>query len=74
MNKTFPQTANACFAINGTDQTVTLEGVPFDWNPAIGDRDVQAATAVATWFGNNVDASVTLTLIWVESAPRKIPA
>ena len=71
---TFPQTASACFAIGDTDQNVTIEGVAFDWNPEAGDRDMQAATAVAKWFGENCDATVTLTLIWVTCSPVKIAA
>jgi len=72
--KTYPQSASACFAINGTDQNVTIEGVPFDWNPEHGDRDSQAAFAVAKWFGENERSDLALTLIWVESGPRSVAA
>ena len=69
---TFPQTASACFQIGCSDQTVTVEGVPFDWNPDNGDRDSQAALAVATWIGeNNASHGKPVTLIWVEAGPRK---
>lgn len=71
---TFTQTASACFAIGGTDQNVTIEGIAFDWNPESGDRDMQAATAVARWFGENCDATVSLTLIWVTCSPVKAAA
>lgn len=63
---TYPSTADACFLIAGTDQTVTLEGVPFDWNPdAPFDRDLQAAQAAARWFGENENHDVALILRWV---------
>jgi len=71
---TYPQIASACFSINDTDQNVTIEGVPFDWNPALGDRDLQASTAVAEWFGRNERSDVSLTLIWVTCSPVKIAA
>ena len=70
----YPMTASACFEIVGTGQDVTIEGVPFDWNPAAGDRDMQAARAVATWFGENERADVSLILIWVSTGPRKVAA
>jgi hypothetical protein len=66
---TFPQIASACFTIDGEGQDVTIEGVSFDWNPEAGDRDMQAATAVAKWFGENVSAAVGLTLLWVTCSP-----
>ena len=73
--KTYPQSANACFAINGTDQNVTIEGVPFDWNPEAGDRDSQAALAVAKWIGENgASHGKPVTLIWVETGPRSVAA
>ena len=68
---TFPQTANACFALGDTDQNVTIEGVPFDWNPEAGDRDTQGATVVAKWFGENERSDMSLTLIWVTCSPAQ---
>ena len=70
----YPQIASACFAIDGTDQTVTIEGVAFDWNPEAGDRDMQAATAVARWFGENERSDVSLALVWVTCSPRPVAA
>jgi len=72
--KTYPQSASACFAIEGTDQNVTIEGVPFDWNPEHGPCDMQGATAVAKWFGENERSDLALTLIWVETGPRRVAA
>ena len=66
---TFPQTASACFALGDTDQNVTIEGVPFDWNPEDGDRDIQGAAAVAKWFGENECSDLSLTLIWFTCSP-----
>jgi len=72
---THPMTASACFQIGCTDQTVTVEGVPFDWSSEVGDRDSQAAFAVATWIGeNNASHGKPVTLIWVEAGPRKVAA
>ena len=72
--KTYPQSANACFQIGCGDETVTVEVVPFDWNPEHGDRDSQAALAVAKWFGENERSDLALTLIWVETGPRSVAA
>ena len=66
--------ASACFVIEGTDQDVTIEGVPFTWIPENGDRDMQAAAAVAQWFGNNERSDVSLTLIWVSCESAKSAA
>jgi len=72
---TFPQTASACFQIGCSDETVTVEGVPYDWNPEAGDRDSQAAFAVAKWIGeNNASHGKPVTLIWVSSSTRKVAA
>jgi hypothetical protein len=66
---TFKQKASACFAIAGTDNNVTVKGVPYEWNPAQGARDSQAAVAVARYIGeNNLTEGRGLALIWVESA------
>lgn len=69
---TFPQTVSACFTLGDTDQNVTIEGVAFDWSPEAGNRDIQAATAVAKWFGENERSDLNLTLIWVTCSPVKI--
>ena len=71
---TYNRTAAACFALGDTDQNVTVEGVPFYWNPATGSMDTQAAKAVAAWFHANENPDVVLTLIWVESSPAKAAA
>jgi hypothetical protein len=64
--QTFQQTASACFQIGTSDETVTVEGVPFEWVPAQGERDMQAAYAVAKWIGeNNASRGKPVTLIWV---------
>lgn len=73
--KTYPQSASACFQIGCGDETVTVEGVPFDWNPEAGDRDSQAALAVAKWIGENgASHGKPVTLIWVETGPRSVAA
>lgn len=71
---TYSRTAAACFALGDTDQNVTIEGVPFDWDPDKGSMDMQAAKAVAAWFHANENPDVTLTLIWIESSPAKAAA
>jgi hypothetical protein len=69
---TYPQIATASFQIGCSDETVTVGGVPFDWNPDNGGRDEQAAFAVAEWIGkNNASHGKPVTLIWVECGPRK---
>lgn len=73
--QTFPQTASACFQIGCSEQTVTVEGVPFEWVPEQGERDAQASYAVAKWIGeNNASNGKPVTLIWVTSSPRKVAA
>lgn len=70
----YPRTAAACFALGDTDQNVTVEGVPFDWDPAKGSMDMQAARAVSAWFHANENPDTVLTLVWVESSPVKAVA
>ena len=70
MTKTFEQVASAEFQIGAGIDTVTVEGVPYSWNPEQGDRDSQAAHAVASYIGeNNISKGKPVTLIWVASSP-----
>ena len=68
MTKTFKQIASAEFQIGTGTDTVTIEGVPYEWNPEQGDRDSQAAFAVASYIGeNNISDGKPVTLVWVSS-------
>ena len=68
MTKTFNQVASAEFQIGSGTDTVKVEGVPYTWNPEQGDRDSQAAYAVASYIGeNNISEGKPVTLIWVSS-------
>ena len=69
MAQTFKQTASAEFQIGCGSDTVTVEGVQYIWNPEQGDRDSQAAYAVASYIGeNNVSSGKPITLRWVSSS------
>ena len=68
MTKTFKQVASAEFQIGSGNGTVTIEGVPYTWDPSQGDRDSQAAYAVASYIGENkLSWGKPVTLIWVSS-------
>jgi len=68
---TYPMTANARFAIGDNSLTVTVEGVPFEWDTDAGNRDEQAVLAVLKTLPHGFGAP--LSLIWVETSPRKGP-
>ena len=71
MTKTFEQVASAEFQIGSGPKTVTIEGVPYEWNPEQGDRDSQAGYAVAAYIGeNNLSWGEDITCIWVSSTAR----
>ena len=72
MTKTFKQIASAEFQIGAGTDTVTVEGVPYSWNPKQGDRDSQAAHAVASYIGeNNISGGKPVTLVWVSSSSAR---
>jgi hypothetical protein len=68
MAKVFKSTASACFNIDNTDQTITVEGVEFTY-VAGADRDAHAANAVGAYIDQNVANLSTkpLRLVWVET-------
>ena len=70
---TYPMTTSVCFAIEGTERTVTVHDVPFNWKPdAFGDRDGQAADAALRALPAAVRLEdVTLVPIWIETSPQK---
>ena len=71
MTNTFNQVASAEFQIGVGTDTVTIEGVPYEWNPEQGDRDSQASYAVAAYIGeNNLSWGEDITCIWVSSSAR----
>jgi ribosomal protein L24 len=69
MTKVFKATAGACFNIDNTDQTITVEGVEFVY-VAGADRDAHAANAVGAYIDQNVPSLSTkpLRLVWVETS------
>lgn len=68
----FEQLASAGFQIGTGNETVTVEGVPFTWDSKQGDRDNQAAYAVACYIGKfNLSKGKPVTLQWVSSKPVK---
>jgi hypothetical protein len=69
---TFEQTASAEFQIGVGSMTVKVEGVPYTWDSKQGDRDTQAAYAVACYIGeHNLSNGKPVSLLWVSSTPRK---
>ena len=65
----YKQTASAGFQIGSGNDEVTVEGVPYMWDPRQGDRDSQASFAVAAYIGeNNISHGEPITLIWVSSS------
>ena len=70
MTKTFPRYASAEFQIGTGNETITVENVPCEWNPAKGDMDSQCVLAVATYIGeHNLTHGKPVTLIWTSSIP-----
>lgn len=69
---TFAQKASAEFEIGCGPETIKVDGVPYTWCPEKGDRDSQAAYAVALYIGeNNLTKGKPITLMWVTSEPNK---
>ena len=70
---TFEQKASAEFQIGCGTETITVEGVPYTWDPKKGDRDTQAAYAAALYIGkNNLTEGKAITLRWTTSAPNEL--
>jgi hypothetical protein len=69
MTKTFKQIASAEFQIGSGNDTVKVEGVPYEWKPEHGNSlSSQAAYAVASYIGdNNISGGKPVTLMWVTS-------
>ena len=65
---TYPQLADACFALDDTytDQTtLTVRNVPFTWD-GMSDRDLAGAAAVGTYIvKHKLTQSKSLQLVWV---------
>jgi hypothetical protein len=71
MTKSFKRSATATFAINGTDQEVTVANVPYIWVPATNpDMDSEGSFAVMDWMrANNVAKNMGKSLICVTTSP-----
>lgn len=71
--QSYPQTVSACFKVSDLGMDVTIENLPFDWQPARGERDVVGASEAARWLFENAPEcrGKSLSLIWVNCAPRK---
>ena len=69
MPKVFKSIAGACFEINQSGKTVTVEGVEFVY-VAGADRDAYAANAVGTYIDKNLEHLSTepLRLVWVQTS------
>ena len=69
----FPQIVTACFAVEGLGMDVTVENLPFDWQPSHGARDDSGSAAAAKWLFENAPEcrGKAMTLIWVNCAPRR---
>ena len=67
----YNQVADACFQIGtGVDQ-IAVHNVPFVWDGK-GDRDQQAALAVAKYIGDhNATEGRPITLLWVTCKAEK---
>ena len=69
---TFEQIASAGFEIGCGPETIKVEGVPYTWDPEKGDRDSQAAYAVALYIGeHNLTKGKPVTLLWTTSKTNK---
>jgi hypothetical protein len=61
----YKQIAEACFRFDGTDDTITVDNVPFTWD-GVADRDIAGAQAVAQYISNhNLTEGKPITLLWV---------
>lgn len=71
MTKSFNRTASAEFAINGSDQTVTVTNVPYIWIPAANpDMDSEGVFAIMDYMrANLIVKDRGLSLIWTTNSP-----
>jgi hypothetical protein len=61
----YKQIAEACFRFDGTDDTITVDNVPFTWDGVV-DRDIAGAQAVVKFIQAHSSLQVaTLQLMWV---------
>jgi hypothetical protein len=67
----FEQIASGQFQIGTSNETITVEGVPYIWDSTGSGRDEQASLAVATYIGDfDLSKGKPVTLIWVSSKPH----
>jgi hypothetical protein len=67
----YNQIADACFLINGSDDTITIENVLFVWD-GVANRDLCGAQAVVDFIRASSSLQVaTLQLLWVSCRKDK---
>jgi len=67
---TYHQLASAQFAIDDTDERVTIENVPFKWDPSLSGREIQGQMACLKHLMNEEAlAGKALTLVWSSISP-----
>jgi len=71
--QSYPQTVSACFRVSDLGMDVTIENLPFEWQPMRGERDIVGASEAAKWLFENAPEcrGKSLSLIWVNCALRK---
>jgi effector-binding domain-containing protein len=72
MSNLFSAISSASFAMDNTDQNVTIEGVSFSY-PYGGNREDYALKAIIEYIEDNICelSGVMLALIWIETSPAK---
>ena len=70
MTKSFKRTATVEFAINGTDQTITVNNLPYIWIPAVNpDMESTAVFAAIDYLSMALKARAGLDVISVTTSP-----
>tara|TARA_R110002153_G_scaffold263434_1_gene424740 strand:+ start:55 stop:267 length:213 start_codon:yes stop_codon:yes gene_type:complete len=69
MTQAFRRTATVEFAIRGTDQTVTVNNIPYIWQPAVTDCLDQEGVFAAMDYLRPIMKNVGLDTISVTTSP-----
>lgn len=70
MSQSFKRTATVEFAINNTDQTVTVTNLPYIWVPAVNpDMDQEAVFEASDYLRKTWGHHVGLNVICVTTSP-----
>jgi hypothetical protein len=67
----YAQKVSACFNVEKLGVDVTVENLPFDWQPSRGERDIVGANEAARWLWENAPECYgkAMSLIWVNCSP-----